>query len=517
MADLAVLKSYLISLGFRADQGQYNQADALLKMFESQVTRVTSGSATQFVKMGTAIVGVYTAIGSATIGLLDKISQSDLGYQLYAVRMMMSTDAAKKLKIATDALGHSLDDVFINPELTRQFQDLVDLQNKLQGSQGGDFETTMRQVRAMRFELTKMHVTATWLMQRLAGDIAKGLGITDLHGGLKDVGKWFAENIPTISRNIADILVPVTKQAYMLWEGIGLVLKAVAVDFMNLFAILSGDKSLEGTNVTLEKIGRTLQWIVYSIEPTIRAFVALIRAVAAIAEAFALWASGDFAGVDEREKQLWSDLKKDIAGILDAANVKNRPDIANSGARLTKGAEQALTGQTADQARGAAKVVSERTGIPADVIFGQWAHETGGFTNRGARDLNNLAGIKNPGGFGYRTFSSINEFADYYAKLMTGKYQGALNARTPEEFALALKRGGYYEDSYANYAAGIRKNMGGIGQTVMAGDTNIGSIIIQVPKDANPEDYKRAVIDAVNERAGKSVQRTLAEFDGPFQ
>lgn len=104
--------------------------------------------------------------------------------------------------------------------------------------------------------------------------------------------------------------------------------------------------------------------------------------------------------------------------------------------------------------------VSKETGISRDLIFGQWAHETGNFTNRGATQLNNLAGINVPGGKGqdYRKFNSLEEFADYYSFLMrsNGKYAGIANAKTPEDFAARLKAGGYFSDSANNYANGIR-------------------------------------------------------------
>ena len=116
------------------------------------------------------------------------------------------------------------------------------------------------------------------------------------------------------------------------------------------------------------------------------------------------------------------------------------------------------------QAHSQAQRVSKMTGIPADIIYAHWAHETGGFTNRGATQLNNLAGINVPGGKGqdYRKFSSFDEFGDYYAKLMRpgGRYSGASSVKTADEFASVLKAGGYYTDSQSNYASGMRAFMG---------------------------------------------------------
>lgn len=121
-------------------------------------------------------------------------------------------------------------------------------------------------------------------------------------------------------------------------------------------------------------------------------------------------------------------------------------------------------GQTiSSQANAEANRVSKMTGIPANILWAQWAHETGNFTNRGAKDLNNLAGVNVPGGKGqdYRKFNSLDDFGDYYAKLMRpdGLYPNASKAKTPEDFAAALKAGGYYTAPQDSYATGIRNFM----------------------------------------------------------
>jgi hypothetical protein len=114
-----------------------------------------------------------------------------------------------------------------------------------------------------------------------------------------------------------------------------------------------------------------------------------------------------------------------------------------------------------DQAKAQAQRVSKMTGIPADILWAQWAHETGNFSNRGAKELNNLAGVNVPGGHGqdYRKFKSMDEFGDYYAHLMrpSGYYPNASKAKNTDDFAAALKAGGYYSDTQAHYAAGLRK------------------------------------------------------------
>lgn len=113
----------------------------------------------------------------------------------------------------------------------------------------------------------------------------------------------------------------------------------------------------------------------------------------------------------------------------------------------------------ATRARLIAEQVSKQTGVSADLIYAAFAHETGNFTNRGSRELNNLAGINVPGGHGqdYQKFDSLQAFGNRYAQLLNSpRYAGVKNAKNADEYAAALKAGGYYSDSESNYANGMK-------------------------------------------------------------
>lgn len=131
--------------------------------------------------------------------------------------------------------------------------------------------------------------------------------------------------------------------------------------------------------------------------------------------------------------------------------------------RLVAGLRGSAPASLADRAHAIAKQVAAQTGISEDVLFATFSHETGGFTNRGARTLNNFAGINVPGGKGedYRAFGSDAEFASYYASLLKTLYPGALGAQNAADFAHGLKNGvggrQYFSDTESNYAGGIAR------------------------------------------------------------
>ena len=101
-----VLQSYLVSLGFSCDAPGLSRFNAALRDAESMAKRATLGIAKGFMEVGAAVTTAYASVGTATIAMMDKVAQSEMGYELLGVKMYMSADAAKKMSIATQALGH---------------------------------------------------------------------------------------------------------------------------------------------------------------------------------------------------------------------------------------------------------------------------------------------------------------------------------------------------------------------------------------------------------------------------
>lgn len=110
-----------------------------------------------------------------------------------------------------------------------------------------------------------------------------------------------------------------------------------------------------------------------------------------------------------------------------------------------------------------ADMISQKTGLPADWVWAQMYHETGGFDSDLAKEDHNYGGIKNGDG-SYRHFDSDEEYADYAARnLEAYRSDGLFDATNIDEFAAALKHGGYFEDSLDNYTKGLKSALGNAG------------------------------------------------------
>ena len=128
--------------------------------------------------------------------------------------------------------------------------------------------------------------------------------------------------------------------------------------------------------------------------------------------------------------------------------------------------------------------ISAKTGIPAKLIWAQMSYEVGGFDNLSnglMTEDHNYGGIKafgdakrsqynapsGEGGGAYRHFDSDDEFIDYQTRNYKAYAEdGLLDAKTPADFAAALKHGGYYQGLESDYSAGMDrwyKEVGGSG------------------------------------------------------
>jgi hypothetical protein len=220
---------------------------------------------------------------------------------------------------------------------------------------------------------------------------------------------------------------------------------------------------------------------------TVAAILGLAAAIALLWQDYQVWKRGGKSFIDWGE---WEPgIKNAIAGIKELRDiikdtigwlVKLHDAIPDSWAQKVKdlgdeskakyvkatgGPPGATTvnGESkeslAARARVIAEQVSKQTGVSADLIYAAFAHETGNFTNRGSRELNNLAGINVPGGHGqdYQKFDSLQAFGNRYAQLLNSpRYAGVKNAKNADEYAAALKAGGYYSDSESNYSKGMK-------------------------------------------------------------
>jgi hypothetical protein len=507
--DTNVLKSYLVSLGFSVDHPQLRKYEDALRTVGQQAEKLTTGMAKQFTVAGTAIVGTLTGIATGVLALADSAAGADLQFQLFARRMFMTTDAARSMKIAADALGVSIEDIVWGPkELQERYQKLVQEQKQIEGGFGGSTEQRLRQIRDLRFEFTRLEVAATELSRGFAVDLfTKLFGGTDAQKRLTEFVDHVINVLPRIATELADALAPTLKNVWAIWRDLGEVAKEVTSSFLQFVGAVYGDGQLEKGEVTIRNIGAALEHI----SGTVRELVGYLR-----------WIIDAIANHPVIAKTLGGALAGGALGSIVPGVGTGAGAAIGGAAGLIAGAGTAMGAFSGSddkgfEARKIAREISAMTGIPAALLYGQFAHETGNFSHFGA--ANNYAGINIPGGKGqdYRAFDSPEAFENYYSGLIKRRYPSALGARTPEDFARALKEGGYYGDSYENYSKGIRNWAGKYSPTSGSGSIDVGGVTVNISEPhATPEQIYKAAVKATTDVMTRQQQRNLIQLNGSY-
>ena len=88
-------------------------------------------------------------------------------------------------------------------------------------------------------------------------------------------------------------------------------------------------------------------------------------------------------------------------------------------------------------------------------VMRQLAYESNYGRSRAARQQHNYGGV-GWNGKTYTTYKSDADFVKDYVRLMHTRYGEALRAKSTQDYARALKKKGYYEDSLQNYSRNLR-------------------------------------------------------------
>lgn len=536
-----ILESYLVKLGAGVDSASFTKFNNTIKDSGKTFGDFSLGTITQFAKIESTIVGMFAAIGTGIISLADKTAMADQSYRLMGLRMLMGKDAARAMSMATDDLGASLDEIAYDPELNKRFQALFEREVQLGKVLGKNFDGNMKGIRDLRTEFKffgdELNVLTMGSVSKLFEKL--GFGNGDVLNQLDHLTDWFMSNIPKWSDEIASALVPAWNDSVAVVKDWGSNVKMAAGDFQMLIGILSGDQSIQTTQVSVESLTKSFEHLVNAMKDVSDVGSAYLKVgmhgVTSQIEGYGAtlaWLKGDQAGHDrleamsDRESQAgWADLKS-LWGVGDAKYNADLDggDVALDGSlggtKRHQGSEASTDSGSQEIARLAQKVSAD-TGLPANLIYAQWEFETGKFTNHGAKDLNNLGGVKIPGTDTFQKFDSLDQYADAYEKIITSSryvQNGIKDAKTPEEWAHALKApsGTYYgTDSESGYAAGIRRYMGDYAIAPSSAPISVEIHNITVPPNSTPEETRShiagAISDAITERSMKTNRNLMAQ------
>jgi|SRR5580700_2800956 hypothetical protein len=220
MPNPKTIREYLVGLGFAVDKPAWRKFEDTMKVSGYAVEKFAGTMAKDFTIAGGVAVTALATITGATIGIMKSVADQDLRYQVLARRMFMTTEATKKMTMATDALGYSLEEIIWGPpELAERYRQLIKDQTemfKFLGSDGG--EKAFKSIRDFGFQVTRVGLGLKVFGMVLTKDIIQKLiGTHSMEDALKTVTGWvdtFQHNVGPLADKLSDVLAPALKAVW---------------------------------------------------------------------------------------------------------------------------------------------------------------------------------------------------------------------------------------------------------------------------------------------------------------
>jgi hypothetical protein len=289
-----IMDSYLVKLGGSLDMPSISKFTSVAKEMGSVIENVYAQMAIKVAEFTAETVTAFIAVGAAAIKMADSIAQSDQDYRLFALHMYMNQNAARGLKIALDALGQPLENIAWDPELRKRYDDLIKVQAEMKTGLGPDFEKNMKSLRDVRFEFTKLEVSAKYLSMGIVSSIfdKMGLGSGALLEKLEQMNSWVTSHAPQIveffSSRLAPVLLDIKDIVGDVWEGF----KELGAIFTNIIGILTGDRSIEGATFNFNKFAAAVGKVTHMLSMFVEYVMLSAKTLAHLADAVILFASG---------------------------------------------------------------------------------------------------------------------------------------------------------------------------------------------------------------------------------
>jgi len=178
-----VIEEYLVKLGIQFDPGALKKARGTMDDFKKKLEGMISSNV--YAKATSNFATALVAINVALVKTINQVAKADMQYQLLAQRMFMSVQAAKAFTLASETMGHNLQEIAWNVELRAKYFDLVDQINKLEIPP--EARDMLKQVRGIGHEFDRLKLAGKLSLEWLAIHILnlnKG-GVSELKSQLR--------------------------------------------------------------------------------------------------------------------------------------------------------------------------------------------------------------------------------------------------------------------------------------------------------------------------------------------
>ena len=159
-----IIREYLIKLGVDVSASEINKLEKTLSNTDKAIVSFFKRWNHSFVVFSRA----YTNFISKLVKFNINIAQNDMYMQRWAKTMYLTADSARALDRTLSAMGLGVDDlrdVALNPELTRQYKELLSLSKSL--TVGEPLERASRKFREISFEFQRIKVVLEYFRDKI--------------------------------------------------------------------------------------------------------------------------------------------------------------------------------------------------------------------------------------------------------------------------------------------------------------------------------------------------------------
>jgi mRNA-degrading endonuclease YafQ of YafQ-DinJ toxin-antitoxin module len=288
-----IIKEYLVSLGFKTNQSQFNEVKQSINTADKMVRNFFNTSTTQFNQVqnvmsqarevannfsnistehfNTAqntIVEVEKTIGRVSVSYLrafiiaesivvsfvqttsialakfmDNLAQTQIRNEMFARQMYTTVDNATAVTNSLHAMGRSLEELYLSPELIKQFQQLRNEAFQLRPPI--EYNAYMKQIRSVTFEFARLKLELTYLGQWVGYYLYKYLEpfISKFKAGMQSLNDNLTKNMPHWANEIAKVLAVVGRLGFALltyYETLIKIFNAIPTQIKVLGGVFAG-------------------------------------------------------------------------------------------------------------------------------------------------------------------------------------------------------------------------------------------------------------------------------------
>lgn len=203
---LETIKSYLVSLGFSVDQNSYNDATKAMDNAGKVVSKFASGAVSKFALAGVAVSAFVTTAVTGLAMFVSGLAKADLQNDKLARQMWMSKENAEAYNNTLKAMGATLQDLYLSPELMRNFQLLREQANNMRAPD--EYYEQMKLIRSIQFEFTRFKLEASYALQWIGYYFIKYMSgpIQNIKLTLNEINGIIVKTMPSWTKVVAQVM-----------------------------------------------------------------------------------------------------------------------------------------------------------------------------------------------------------------------------------------------------------------------------------------------------------------------